>query len=87
MRRLVRRAEAIGATALAVTVDAPTLGRRERDLRNRFKLRKGLRLANVDDKEHASAGAPVAAAALLVSTAASVSGSSTTSGLTPHPIL
>ena len=45
---LVRRAERAGATALVVTVDAPTLGRRERDVRNKFALAAGLRLANVD---------------------------------------
>jgi isopentenyl diphosphate isomerase/L-lactate dehydrogenase-like FMN-dependent dehydrogenase len=45
---LVRRAERSGATALVVTVDAPTLGRRERDVRNKFALAGGLRLANVD---------------------------------------
>ena len=45
---LVRRAERAGATALVVTVDAPTLGRRERDVRNKFALAGGLRLANVD---------------------------------------
>ena len=45
--KLVRRAEAMGAVALVVTVDAPTLGRRERDVRNRFRLKRGLSLANV----------------------------------------
>jgi isopentenyl diphosphate isomerase/L-lactate dehydrogenase-like FMN-dependent dehydrogenase len=46
--RLVRRAEAIGCKALVITVDAPVLGRRERDVRNGFMLRKGLSLANID---------------------------------------
>jgi (S)-2-hydroxy-acid oxidase len=36
--QLVRRAEKAGYTALAVTVDTPVLGRREADVRNRFKL-------------------------------------------------
>lgn len=58
--RLVRRAEASGASALAVTVDAPTLGRRERDVRNGFKLREGLKLANV---EAAAASATAASSA------------------------
>jgi isopentenyl diphosphate isomerase/L-lactate dehydrogenase-like FMN-dependent dehydrogenase len=31
-----------------VTVDAPVLGRRERDVRSGFSLRRGLSLANVD---------------------------------------
>src|SRR5947209_20456802 len=35
---LVRRAEAAGCQALVLTVDAPLLGRRERDVRNRFRL-------------------------------------------------
>ena len=48
VRRLLARAEAMGATAIAVTVDAPALGRRERDIRHKFKLRRGLKLANVD---------------------------------------
>jgi 4-hydroxymandelate oxidase len=46
--RLIRRAEAIGCKALVITVDAPVLGRRERDVRNGFMLRKGLSLANID---------------------------------------
>jgi 4-hydroxymandelate oxidase len=44
---LVRRAEAAGATALVVTVDAPVWGVRERDVRNRFQLPQGLRMANL----------------------------------------
>ena len=46
-RGLVERAEACGMTAIVLTVDAPVLGRRERDLRNRFHLPDGIRLANV----------------------------------------
>lgn len=44
---LVRRAEAAGYEALVVTVDAPQLGRRERDARNRFALPPGLEAANI----------------------------------------
>jgi 4-hydroxymandelate oxidase len=44
---LVRRAEAAGAEAIALTVDAPGLGTRERDMRNRFTLPEGLTVANV----------------------------------------
>jgi 4-hydroxymandelate oxidase len=44
---LVERAEACGMGAVVLTVDAPVLGRRERDLRNRFQLPSGVRLANV----------------------------------------
>ncbi|HEX5076477.1 MAG TPA: alpha-hydroxy acid oxidase [Gemmatimonadaceae bacterium] len=46
-KSLVERAEACGMGALVLTVDAPVLGRRERDLRNRFHLPAGVRLANV----------------------------------------
>jgi 4-hydroxymandelate oxidase len=41
-RALVERVEAAGARALVLTVDAPLLGRRERDVRNAFKLPPGL---------------------------------------------
>lgn len=44
---LVRRAEAAGCRALVLTVDAPLLGRRERDVRNRFGLPPGLAVANL----------------------------------------
>ena len=44
---LVERAERAGMSAIVLTVDAPVLGRRERDLRNRFHLPDGIRLANV----------------------------------------
>ena len=46
-KALVERAEAAGMRAIVLTVDAPVLGRRERDLRNRFHLPDGVRLANV----------------------------------------
>ncbi len=44
---VVRRAEAAGCKALVLTVDAPLLGRRERDIRNRFRLPLGLAVANM----------------------------------------
>jgi len=44
---LVRRAEAAGCEALVLTVDAPRLGTRERDVRNRFHLPEGLSVANL----------------------------------------
>ena len=44
---LVRRAEAAGCQALVLTVDAPLIGRRERDVRNRFQLPPGLTVANL----------------------------------------
>jgi 4-hydroxymandelate oxidase len=46
---LVRRAEAAGYRALALTVDAPRLGRRERDVRNGFGLPAHLHMANFAD--------------------------------------
>ena len=44
---LVKRAEAAGAEAIVLTVDAPGLGTRERDLRNRFTLPDGLTIENL----------------------------------------
>jgi 4-hydroxymandelate oxidase len=44
---LVRRVEGAGCRALVVTVDAPLIGRRERDVRNQFTLPPGLRIENV----------------------------------------
>ncbi len=44
---LVARVEAAGCRALVLTVDAPLLGRRERDVKNRFALPAGLEIANL----------------------------------------
>jgi 4-hydroxymandelate oxidase len=44
---LVHRAEAAGMEALVLTVDAPLIGRRERDVRNRFHLPAGLAAENL----------------------------------------
>jgi 4-hydroxymandelate oxidase len=46
-RELVKRAEAAGAEAIVLTVDAPGLGTRERDTRNRFRLPEGLAVENL----------------------------------------
>jgi len=46
-RALVQRAEAAGADAIVLTVDAPGLGTRERDMRNRFTLPEGLSVENL----------------------------------------
>jgi 4-hydroxymandelate oxidase len=46
-RALVARAEGAGCRAIVVTVDAPILGRRERDVRNGFALPAGLRVENM----------------------------------------
>lgn len=45
-RDLIARAEAAGAEAIMVTVDAQIWGRRERDVRNEFTLPEGLHVAN-----------------------------------------
>jgi 4-hydroxymandelate oxidase len=44
---LVQRAEAAGYKAIVFTVDSPLLGRRERDVRNRFHLPNNLSVANL----------------------------------------
>jgi 4-hydroxymandelate oxidase len=44
---LVKRAEAAGAEAIVLTVDAPGLGTRERDTRNNFRLPDGLAVENL----------------------------------------
>lgn len=44
---LVQRAEAAGFKAIVFTVDSPLLGRRERDVRNRFHLPDDLSVANL----------------------------------------
>lgn len=46
-RALVERAYAAGYKALCITVDAPVLGRRERDKRNEFALPLGMQVANL----------------------------------------
>ena len=46
-RALVERVRAAGCKALVLTVDAPLLGRRERDVRNGFALPPGLAIANM----------------------------------------
>jgi 4-hydroxymandelate oxidase len=46
-RSLVERAHAAGYLALALTADTPILGRRLRDVRNRFALPDGLIMANL----------------------------------------
>lgn len=46
-KALVQRARAAGYQALCLTVDAPILGRREKDKRNQFVLPPGMELANL----------------------------------------
>eukprot|EP00794_Sanderia_malayensis_P020573 gene20573-22597_t len=51
VRDLVSRAEKAGYKALAVTIDAPILGQRLRDVRNRFTLPSHLSLANYSTED------------------------------------
>jgi len=46
-RELLRRAKKAGYLGIVLTVDTPVLGRRERDLHNRFALPPGIRLENL----------------------------------------
>jgi 4-hydroxymandelate oxidase len=46
-RALVERAEAAGYQALCLTVDVPVLGRRERDIRNGFRVPAGIEMVNL----------------------------------------
>src|SRR6185312_4209352 len=55
---LVRRVEAAGCRALVLTVDAPLLGRRERDVRNRFALPPHLGVQNLYAEGYAPVVAP-----------------------------
>ena len=45
---LIKRAEAAGCKALVLTVDAPLLGRRIRDVRNKFNLPDGISVKNLE---------------------------------------
>lgn len=53
-RELVRRVEAAGCSALVLTVDAPMLGRRERDVRNSFALPPEFRVENLQATPYGS---------------------------------
>src|SRR5262249_5889200 len=52
-RALVERAKTAGYRAVAMTVDQPMAGRRERDIRNDFHLPAGIEPANFLDLERA----------------------------------
>ncbi len=45
---LIRRVEEAGCTALVLTVDAPLVGTRERDIKNEFRLPEGLSVENLN---------------------------------------
>uniref|UniRef100_A0A7S1TAI5 FMN hydroxy acid dehydrogenase domain-containing protein n=1 Tax=Compsopogon caeruleus TaxID=31354 RepID=A0A7S1TAI5_9RHOD len=49
VKQLVRRAEAAGYLAIALTVDTPRLGRREADVKNEFSLPGHLTMGNFTD--------------------------------------
>jgi 4-hydroxymandelate oxidase len=51
-QNLVERATAAGYQAICLTADAPFVGRRERDLRNRFGLPPGMRWKNLEAFGH-----------------------------------
>lgn len=46
-KELIRKAESAGVKAIVLTVDAPMLGQRENDKRNKFNLPHGLEIANL----------------------------------------
>lgn len=46
-KELIQRAENAGCKAIVLTVDAPLIGIRERDVRNEFKLPEGLSVKNM----------------------------------------
>jgi 4-hydroxymandelate oxidase len=56
---LVTAAEGAGYRALVVTVDAPLLGRRERDLRNPFALPEGVKAVHFPDAPTAHGLSPM----------------------------
>ena len=57
-RALVERAAAAGASALVITVDAPRLGTRRRDVENAFALPAGIKLGNLEGLLGADAAPP-----------------------------
>lgn len=61
VKSLVTTAERLGYRVLVVTVDAPFIGNREADARNRFHLPLGLSLGNA---HHVPGGTPAMAAAV-----------------------
>ncbi len=67
---LVRRAENAGYRALVLTVDAPRLGRRERDVRNSFTLPPDVSAANFAVERSAIMHAPAAGMSAVAAHAA-----------------
>lgn len=56
-RALVERAERAGCTALVLTVDSPLLGRRERDVRNAFRVTDDFTVPNLTGDPRAALAA------------------------------
>ncbi|NDZ91405.1 alpha-hydroxy-acid oxidizing protein, partial [Streptomyces sp. SID10115] len=69
---LVRRAEDAGATAVMLTVDVPWMGRRLRDVRNRFALPDHVRAAHLEEGPSAAHRAPSGRASALAAHTAAV---------------
>ncbi|HEY1816260.1 MAG TPA: alpha-hydroxy acid oxidase [Kofleriaceae bacterium] len=61
---LVKRVEVAGCRALVLTVDAPLLGRRERDVKNRFELPAHLGVKNMFAAGYGEIAAPIAESGL-----------------------
>lgn len=79
---LVRRAEAAGCTAVMLTVDVPWMGRRQRDIRNRFVLPDSVHAAHLSDGPTTAAHhRPAVGSAVAAHTAATLSASLTWSDL------
>ena len=57
---VIARAEAAGCKALVLTVDAPLLGMRERDVKNRFSLPTGLSVENMVPNGYGGLAKPAA---------------------------
>ncbi|MFF4760320.1 alpha-hydroxy acid oxidase [Streptomyces sp. NPDC001292] len=70
---LVRRAERAGCEALVLTVDVPWMGRRLRDVRNRFALPAQVRAANLTASDTTAHRRAADASAVAVHTAQSFS--------------
>jgi 4-hydroxymandelate oxidase len=65
LEKLVTRAEEAGFDALVLTVDAPVVARRLRDMRNGFSVPQEIRAVNLDDEVMAATHRSVAGASAL----------------------
>ena len=88
----VKRAELAGCKAIVFTVDAPLLGRRERDVRNQFKMPDALAVKNLLPRElqyfpEASGSRHAPAIASLFDTALTWKDIEWLTGITTLPVL